>query len=408
MNFLMNFSEHAKRLAEALAQQAEETAKTIDHAVENTKNTTAAIAASGMAAIESFQEASDDAIQQGADTVNQTVNTLILTTSDATASGLATIEHLKGQSEQTTEYSLDALSKAIEDVQTNVIGMSASGMAIADSLKDLPRTVEELAKEMPKLARRLRTAGVRIDDAPRSGSDMMGLFDKIPGTSKLGANEHTIREFLSDKHGSHVNPHSQGGGNGANNVVWEIGADNIRRGARTMTGGEQSYIRVYNAVDSILKNSAAIAKLGITATGTAILTQAVVTAVSYSLDLYRGDISTDEYRDRILEATISAGIIAPIFFLILIAVIALLPELTILLSAPVVVAGFNSLFGISIATPIIQSLIRHLESGGFGEDIAEGYQSSNIEAQNLLKTSTNEIRQFCAGISPQGNWGLPI
>ncbi|MGJ3251026.1 MAG: HNH endonuclease [Elainellaceae cyanobacterium] len=402
----MNLSEHAKWLAEALAQQAEETAKTIDHAVENTKNTTAAIAASGMTAIENFKEASDDAIQQGVNTVNQTVDTLKLTTSDVTASGFTTIEHLKEQSKQTTEYSLNALSKAIEDAQINVIGMSASGVAIANSLKDLPRTVEELAKEMPKLALRLRTAGVRIDDTPRSSADMMGLFDKIPGTSKLGANERTIREFLSDKHGSHVKPHSQGGGNGANNVVWEIGADNIRRGARTMTGGEQIYIRVYNAVDSILKNSAAIAKLGIAATGTAILTQAVVTAVSYSLDLYRGDISIDEYRDRIFEAAISAGIMAPIFFLILIAVLALFPELTILLSAPVVVAGFNALFGISVATPIIQSLIRHLEAGGFGEEIAEGYQSLTIEAQNLLETSTNEIRQFCEEISLNGTWGL--
>ncbi|MGJ3248871.1 MAG: hypothetical protein ACFE0I_22710 [Elainellaceae cyanobacterium] len=107
--------------------------------------------------------------------------------------------------------------------------------------------------------------------------------------------------------------------------------------------------------------------------------------------------------DRILEAAISAGIMAPIFFLILIAVLALFPELTILLSAPAVVARFSALFAISIATPIIQSLIRHLEAGGFGEDIAEGYQSLNIEAQNLLETSTNEIRQFCEGISPQGN-----
>jgi len=34
-----------------------------------------------------------------------------------------------------------------------------------------------------------------------------------------------------------------------------------------MSGGEQIYIRFYNAVDSIVKSSEAIAKLGITATG---------------------------------------------------------------------------------------------------------------------------------------------
>ncbi|WP_234017293.1 hypothetical protein [Nostoc sp. 'Lobaria pulmonaria (5183) cyanobiont'] len=79
----------------------------------------------------------------------------------------------------------------------------------------------------------------------------MKLFEKIPGTSKLGVNERTIREFLSDKHGSHIIPRSQGGSNGADNIVWEIGIDNLRRKAEVMTVGEQFYIRVYNAVDSI-------------------------------------------------------------------------------------------------------------------------------------------------------------
>ena len=136
-----------------------------------------------------------------------------------------------------------------------------------------------------------------------------------------------------------------------------------------MTGSEQVYIRFYNAVDSIVKNSGTIAKLGITATGTAILTQAIVTAISYTLDLHRGDITVEEFRDRIVKAAVSTGIATPIFFIIFIGVIALFPELAILLSAPVVVAGFNTLFGVGIAIPIIQSLIRHAEAGGFGEDV---------------------------------------
>lgn len=399
----MDFLEHVKRLTAAVTQHVEETAKAIDHAVENTTEnttTTAAIVASGIAAIEeNCKEASDGVIQQGVSSLGQTIDTLKLTTSDATASTLATIEQLKQHSQYAAEHSLNSLNQTIEDVHANVMGMSASGMAIANSLKDLPRTIEELANEMPKLAHRLSRAGVRINDAPRSGADMMGLFERIPGTSKLGANERTIREFLADKHGSHINPHSQGGGNGADNVLWEIGTDNIRRGARTMTGGEQIYIRVYNAVDSMLKNSATIAKLGIAATGTAILTQAVVTAISYSLDLYRGEISIEDYRDRIFEAAITAGIMAPIFFLILIAVLALFPELTILLSAPAVLAGFNALFGISIAAPIIQSLIRHLEAGGFGQEPIDGYQSFTNTIQNLLETSTNEIRKTCGDLN---------
>ena len=58
------------------------------------------------------------------------------------------------------------------------------------------------------------------------------------------------------------------------------------------------------------------------------------------------------------------------------AVVALFPEFTVILSAPVVVAGFNALFGISIATPIIQSLVRHVEAEGFGIETADAYKTA--------------------------------
>ena len=50
-------------------------------------------------------------------------------------------------------------------------------------------------------------------------------------------------------------------------AIAKIALDNLQRGARVMSGGEQIYIRFYNAVDAIVKSSGAIAKLGITATG---------------------------------------------------------------------------------------------------------------------------------------------
>jgi hypothetical protein len=151
-----------------------------------------------------------------------------------------------------------------------------------------------------------------------------------------------------------------------------------------MTGGEQLYIRFYNAIESIVQNSGTIARLGLTATGTAILTQAVVTAASYALDLYRGDITVEEFKDRIIEAAVSAGITTPVFFLIFIAVLALFPELVIILSAPAVVTGFNILFGVSIAAPIVQSIIRHVEASGFGEDVAQGYEKAVSQVNQIL------------------------
>lgn len=267
---------------------------------------------------------------------------------------------------------LENLSQAIEDLDNSAdeliqevsLGISTAGTAIADALKDLPQTAQDLAQEMPKLADRLQRAGLRKGDTTRSDVDITKLFEKIPGTSKLGASETAIREFLADKQGSHIISRQKGGSNRADNILWEIGIDNMRRGARTMTTGEQVYIRWYNAVDSIIQNSSTIAKLGLASTGTAILTQTIVTAVSYTLDLYRGDMTVEEFRDRILESAITAGITAPLFFLILVAVLALLPELTLLLSAPIVMVGFNTLFGISVAVPIMQSISRHFEAVG--------------------------------------------
>nr|WP_228025307.1 HNH endonuclease [cf. Phormidesmis sp. LEGE 11477] len=299
----------------------------------------------------------------------------------------AAVESAQRSVEDTQQQLSTAVEAAISDWQSEIVSFGTAGMVTANALKDLPRTAQALAEEMPKLARRLQTAGTRLGDAPRTEADIMGLFDKIPGTSKLGVSEWDIRVFLSNKHGSHIYPHSKGGSNSAQNTVWEVGTDNIRRGARTMTAGEQQYVRFYNAVDSVLKNSATIAKLGITATGTAVLTQALVTTLAYTLDLHRGEITQAEFKGKISEAAISAGIATPIFFVIFVAVMALFPEVVVVLSAPAVVAGFNALFGIGIALPIIQSLVRHIEADGFGGEFKAQYEAAILRGEAVVQNS---------------------
>ncbi|OKH54046.1 HNH endonuclease [Calothrix sp. HK-06] len=321
------------------------------------------------------------------------INQVKKTTTDAINSVSGAANEIKVAVEKTTAGAIASVSntvqpgieaiqnagKSISNTASTTVAFATSGVVIGAALKDLPQTAQQLLAEMPKIANRLKyRAGVRVGEAPRSDADVMKLFNKIPGTSKLDASERDIRQFLSDKHGSHIYPHSKGGSNGADNIVWEIGADNIRRGTNIITPGEQAYIRVYNAVDSILRNSTTIAKLGITATGAAMLTQAIVVAISYSLDLQRGDITVEQYKDLILQEVIKTGIATPIFFLIFVVVLALIPELTVLLSAPIVVAGFNALFGMSIAVPIVQSVIRHIEAGGFGEETANQYKKLSV------------------------------
>ncbi|QLE53623.1 HNH endonuclease (plasmid) [Nostoc sp. C057] len=317
---------------------------------------------------DTLKDKAQEAANNTAKGIEEVVDGIKNTTVEITTSSINVVTNLPATAQQGFQ-AVQNISKAFE---TTAIGVSTSSLSIAEALQKLPSTAAELAVEMPKIANRFRyRAGLRTGDLPRSDTDVMKLFEKIPGTSKLGANERTIREFLSDKHGSHIIPRSQGGSNGADNILWEVGADNLRRGAEVMTVGEQFYVRVYNAVDSIVSNSGTIAKLGITATGTAILTQVIVTAISYSLDLYRGDITVEEYKNLIVEAAKAAGIATPIVFLILVAVLALFPEFTVVLSAPVVIAGFNALFGMSIAMPIVQSLLRHAQAGGFGTETAD-------------------------------------
>lgn len=335
-----------------------------------------------------FEQA--DQLASAALAAKQQVDQTLAKGAEELGTAISTAQQTSGHAQQQLST---AVGQVISNWQSEIAAFDTSGMVVANALKDLPRTAQALAEEMPKLARRLQTAGTRLGDAPRTDADVMGLFEKIPGTSKLGVSEWDLRVFLSDKHGSHIYPHSKGGSNGAKNIVWEVGADNIRRGAETMTGSEQLYIRFYNAVDSILKNSTTIAKLGITATGTAVLTQAIVTALSYTLDLHRGDITPEAFQGKIAEAAVSAGIATPLFFVIFIAVMALFPQIVVVLSAPTVVAGFNALFGIGVALPIVQSLIRHVEADGFGREIKEQYQEAISHGETVIQNSSQALQQ---------------
>lgn len=276
-------------------------------------------------------------------------------------------------------------SGTAQHVHNTAISLGVTGSQFANALAALPQNVADLAREMPDIAGRMKRAGVRSTDLPRCEADILKLFDSIPATSKLGRDPRTtIRQFLADKHASHIEPHAHGGSNEASNLVWEVGAANVRRGAKTMTESEQVFIRIHNALDSILRNSGTIARMGLKVTVLATLRPVMVVALAYSLDLYRGDITVDEYKELICETAKSVGLATPVFFLIFIAVLALLPEFAVLLSTPVVVAGFNALAGLSMGAPILQSLIRHAKAGGFRDETSNKFQHLRIDLQHQV------------------------
>lgn len=403
-------SNQIDQTAAAIQNTAEQTAKAGQASLQQVQQTTAGVtnqvgkAASGAASaakasLEQAQAVADKAAPRGKRMVDHTVNVAQQTGATVQTSAVQVgqqVHHL-------AQPRIQAMGRALDQWQTEILAAGAAGMVVTQALKDLPRTAQALAQEMPKLARRLQRAGVRSGEPSRAPEDVMALFDKIPGTSKLGGSEADIRTFLSDKHGSHIHPHAQGGGNGADNIVWELGSDNIRRGAETMTGGEQLYIRCYNAVDSIFKNSPTIASLGLKATGTAVLTQSLVTALAYALDLHRGEITVDEFRDKIVAAAVQAGVATPIFFLLFVVVMALIPEVVVVLTLPAVVAGFNSLFFVGISLPIIQSIIRHVEADGFGPEARAQYELATAQGETLLQSASEQVQMWWGDLfNPDG------
>ena len=95
----------------------------------------------------------------------------------ATAACSINLKNAAGFAQQSAERTQQHLSTAIgagiSEWQSEIAALGTSGMIVANALKDLPRTAQALAEEMPKLARRLQTAGTRLGDAPRADADIL-------------------------------------------------------------------------------------------------------------------------------------------------------------------------------------------------------------------------------------------
>jgi hypothetical protein len=86
--------------------------------------------------------------------------------------------------------------------------------------------------------------------------------------------------------------------------------------------------------------------------------------------------------------------------------ISLIPEIVVILSAPAVVVVFKVLFGVGIALPIIQSVIRHVEAGGFGEEAKAQYEAALNRGQALLQNSSEQVQQWWGSLFPDESWQL--
>ena len=169
------------------------------------------------------------------------------------------------------------------------------------NLQDLPLST----------ARRLYKGGVRPGEPIRTRIQAQEMLDKIPPSQRAGMDSQTAannaKDYLSDKHASHVKPHSKGGSNDPNNIRWENGKDNMARGDKTMTSQEQMRLNAKYHFDNL--TGAVKAGLQAAPIGAAV---GAVTTVPFSLlthwlRVVRGEISAQEAATATLKDTVMGG-----------------------------------------------------------------------------------------------------
>ncbi|MDB9310242.1 hypothetical protein PN471_16685 [Aphanizomenon sp. CS-733/32] len=169
------------------------------------------------------------------------------------------------------------------------------------NLQDLPLST----------ARRLYEGGVRSGEPIRTTIKAQEMLDKIPPSQRAGIDSQTAannaKEYLSDKHASHVKPHSKGGSNDPSNIRWENGKDNMARGDKTMTSQEQMRLNAKYHFDNL--TGAVKAGLQAAPIGAAVgaVTTVPLSLLTHGLRVVRGEISAQEAITETLKDTAMGG-----------------------------------------------------------------------------------------------------
>ena len=189
-----------------------------------------------------------------------------------------------------------------DDSQRNSAVNSAATTNIHHvNLQDLPLST----------ARRLYKGGVRPGEPIRTRIQAQEMLDKIPPSQRAGMDSQSAannaKDYLSDKHASHIKPHSKGGSNDPSNIRWENGKDNMARGDKTMTSQEQMRLNAKYHFD----NLTGAVKAGLQAAPMGAAVGAVTTVpfslLTHGLRVVRGEISAQEAATATLKDTAMGG-----------------------------------------------------------------------------------------------------
>ncbi|MFM7448718.1 MAG: hypothetical protein ACKO24_08985 [Leptolyngbyaceae cyanobacterium] len=172
--------------------------------------------------------------------------------------------------------------------------------------------LEDIQQFTPEKVNHLFRGGIR-QGAGRTPVEAQQLIDKIPPSQRAGVDGQSaaknVKEYLSNKDASHIQPHSKGGSSHPGNIKWEDKSANRARGDRPMSQQEQAQLDI----KAQFENLTGAVKAGIEAApkGAAI---GVITTVPFSLlknslRVIRGEISAETAAlETVKEAEIGAGV----------------------------------------------------------------------------------------------------
>jgi hypothetical protein len=134
------------------------------------------------------------------------------------------------------------------------------------------------------------------------------MLDKIPPADRSGVDAQSsaenVREYLTEKDASHVEPHRKGGSGDPDNIKWEDRSANRTRGDRDMTPQEQFQLDFTAQIE----NFTGAFKAGLEAAPKGAAIGAVTTAPfamrRNALRVVRGEISAQEAVEKTLYRSI--------------------------------------------------------------------------------------------------------
>jgi hypothetical protein len=197
-------------------------------------------------------------------------------------------------------------------------------------------TLEDLKLHTPEKLSHLQRGGLR-DGIGRNEAQTQQMLDKIPPADRSGVDARSsaenVREYLTEKDASHVEPHSKGGSGHPDNIKWENRSTNRARGDRDMTPQEQFQLDFNAQID----NLTGAVKAGLKAAPKGAVIAAATTlpfaVLRNALRVVRGEISAQDAMQVTLKTTAIAGGAGGVTALTVTTIVAASPPIAMALAA---------------------------------------------------------------------------